>query len=222
MSFQKDRRLSVSTKLFRRTVSLGHRRLRFSFQINDFKDQDRDKPAKPFNARSRRRRCLPPLIFRVKQFFLKNFLSTLPIPKDRRRRLSKESQTPSQQGFSTFSAKLETEAPSHRSRPARFRTPRPARFQASGGYTDPSPSPQDKNDRFTNYLDERESKSAAQNRTPPSPYIEGRQITSTSPRRPPSRLNTQGGEILRHPHLMTQQTRPTRRDGRSNALLFHI
>ncbi len=148
MSFQKDRRLSVSTKLFRRTVSLGHRRLRFSFQINDFKDQDRNKPAKPFSARSRRRRCLPPLIFRVKQFFLKNFLSTLPNPKDRRRRLSKESRTPSQQGFSTFSAKLETEAPPHRSRPARFRTPRPARFQASGGYTDPSPSPQDKNDQF--------------------------------------------------------------------------
>jgi len=148
MSFQKDRRLSVSTKLFRRTVSLGHRRLRFSFQINDFKDQDRNKPAKPFSARSRRRRCLPPLIFRVKQFFLKNFLSTLPNPKARRRRLSKESQTPSQQGFSTFSAKLETEAPPHRSRPARLRTPRPARFQASGGYTDPTPSPQDKNDQF--------------------------------------------------------------------------
>ena len=111
MSFQKDRRLSVSTKLFRRTASLGHRRLRFSFQINDFKDQDRNKPAKPFSARSRRRRCLPPLIFRVKQFFLKNFLSTLPNPKDRRRRLSKESRSPSQQGFSTFSAKLETEAP---------------------------------------------------------------------------------------------------------------
>ncbi|MNV16107.1 hypothetical protein D3C71_1068610 [compost metagenome] len=142
---------------FRRT-SLGHRRLRFSFQINDFKDQDRNKPAKPFSARSRRRRCLPPLIFRVNQFFLKNFFNTPEARRPRRRRLSKESRTSSQQGFSTFSAKLETEAPPYRSRPARFRTPRPARLQASGGYTDPSPSPQDKNDLFANYLAEPESK----------------------------------------------------------------
>jgi len=206
---------------FRRT-SPGHRRLRFSFQINDFKDPNRSRPAQPFNARSRRRRCLPPLIFRVNQFFLKNFFNTPEARRPRRRRLSKESRTSSQQGFSTFSAKLETEAPPYRSRPARLRTPQPARFQASGGYTDPSPSPQDKNDRFTNYLDEQESKSAAQNRTPPSPYIEGRQITPAAQHQPPSHLHAQGGKILRHPRLMTQQTRSSRRDGRSIALLFHI
>ena len=109
---------------FRRT-SPGHRRLRFSFQINDFKDPNRSRPAQPFNARSRRRRCLPPLIFRVNQFFLKNFFNTPEARRPRRRRLSKESRTSSQQGFSTFSAKLETEAPPYRSRPARFRTPGP-------------------------------------------------------------------------------------------------
>ena len=50
--------------------SLGHRRLRFSFQINDFKDQDRKN----------RPHCLAPVsggggdvvasVFRVKRFFL--------------------------------------------------------------------------------------------------------------------------------------------------------
>ena len=50
--------------------SLGHRRLRFSFQINDFKDQDRKN----------RPHCLAPVsggggdvvapVFHVKQFFL--------------------------------------------------------------------------------------------------------------------------------------------------------
>ncbi|MCC5641150.1 hypothetical protein LC593_36080, partial [Nostoc sp. CHAB 5844] len=49
--------------------SLGHRRLRFSFQINDFKDQDRKN----------RPHCLAPVsggggdvvasVFRVKRFF---------------------------------------------------------------------------------------------------------------------------------------------------------
>ena len=33
-----------------------------------------------------------------------------------------------------------------------------ARFRARGGYTDPAPSPQASNDRFTNYLNEPESR----------------------------------------------------------------
>ena len=37
-------------------LSLGHRRLRFSFQINDFKDQGAGDRLQPFSARLRRRR----------------------------------------------------------------------------------------------------------------------------------------------------------------------
>ena len=53
--FKKDRRCQ-----YRRNnpegLSLGHRRLRFSFQINDFKDQRTGEPIRPFSARLRRRR----------------------------------------------------------------------------------------------------------------------------------------------------------------------
>jgi hypothetical protein len=73
--FKKTAVVSVDYKP--RRVSLGHRRLRFSFQINDFKDQTRRPPE----------RLTPVLggggylnhpVFRVKQFFLKNF-STRPL-----------------------------------------------------------------------------------------------------------------------------------------------
>src|SRR5690606_24020734 len=100
MSFQKDRSCQCRLK-FRRT-SLGHRRLRVSFQINDFKDQDRIN----------RPNCLAPVrggggylaapVFGVKQFFLKNFLFTKPLREERRRRLSSESRSPCQPGLSAF------------------------------------------------------------------------------------------------------------------------
>ena len=51
---QKDRRCQCRLT-FRRT-SLEHRRLRFSFQINDFKDPGTDLSVPPFIARLRRRR----------------------------------------------------------------------------------------------------------------------------------------------------------------------
>ena len=95
----------------------------FLFPDQRFQRPKPEKPAKPFNARSRRRRCLTPLIFRVNQFFLKNFFNTPEARRPRRRRLSKESRTSSQQGFSTFSEKLETEAPPSQIPPGPFPNP---------------------------------------------------------------------------------------------------
>ena len=100
MSFQKDRRLSVSTKVpknFARTPPPA-----FLFPDQRFQRPGPEEPAKPFNARSRRRRCLPPLIFRVNQFFLKNFLNTPETRRPRRRRLSNEGRSHCQPGFSAF------------------------------------------------------------------------------------------------------------------------
>ena len=79
--------------------SLGHRRLRFSFQINDFKDQDRKN----------RPHCFAPVVggggdvvasdFRVKWFFLKKNLGLRCGPGGLRRRLPKEGRTSCQPGF---------------------------------------------------------------------------------------------------------------------------
>jgi len=54
VSFQKDR--SCQCRDSSEEPSLGHRRLRFSFQINDFKDQGAGDRLQPFIARLRRRR----------------------------------------------------------------------------------------------------------------------------------------------------------------------
>ena len=154
MSFQKDRRLSVSTKVpknFARTPPPA-----FLFPDQRFQRPKPVKPAEPFSASSRRRRCLAPLIFRVKQFFLKNFSNTPETRRPRRRRLSNEDRFPSQPGFSAFS-QTQKPKPSNPLRKTRRRPSRPARFRASGGYTDTAPNPQPLNDSFTNYLNERES-----------------------------------------------------------------
>ena len=126
MSFQKDR--SCQCRLINpEGLSLGHRRLRFSFQINDFKDQDRKN----------RPNCLAPVrggggylaapVFRVKQFFLKNFLFTKPLREERRRRLSSEGRSPCQPGFSAF---------------LRFPKPKLRRPQQTAGKTERHPSTQ--------------------------------------------------------------------------------
>jgi len=60
--FSKRPQLSVSSIMNPLRVPLEHRRLRFSFQINDFKDQTR-RPSELFNARSRRRRLSKPPSF---------------------------------------------------------------------------------------------------------------------------------------------------------------
>jgi hypothetical protein len=129
MSFQKDR--SCQCRLINpEGLSLGHRRLRFSFQINDFKDQDRKN----------RPNCLAPVrggggylaapVFRVKQFFLKNFLFTKPLREERRRRLSSEGRSPCQPGFSAF---------------LRFPKPKLRRPQQTAGKTERHPSTQSSN-----------------------------------------------------------------------------
>ena len=162
MSFQKDRRLSVSTKVpknFARTPPPA-----FLFPDQRFQRPKPVKPAEPFSASSRRRLCLAPLIFRVKQFFLKNFSNTPETRRPRRRRLSNEDRFPSQPGFSAFSQTRKPK-PSNPLRKARRRPSRPARFRASGGYTDPPPSPQAHNDGFANYLTEPESWSARKERS---------------------------------------------------------
>ena len=154
MSFQKDRRLSVSTKVpknFARTPPPA-----FLFPDQRFQRPQPAKPAKPFNARSRRRRCLAPLIFRVNPFFLKNFLNTPEAQGPRRRRPSKEDQSPCQPGLSALPQTREPRLPNPL-RQARLRPQRPARFQASGGYTDTAPTPQPSNDKYANYLNEPES-----------------------------------------------------------------
>jgi hypothetical protein len=117
--------------------SLGHRRLRFSFQINDFKDRGTGGPIQPFNARLRRRRGFSRLgrqcqallsknftsqsparkvggggrlvapDFRVKWFFLKKNLGLRRGPGGLRRRLPKEGTTPCQPDFSAILRSLE-------------------------------------------------------------------------------------------------------------------
>lgn len=61
VSFQKDR--SCQCRDSSEEPSLGHRRLRFSFQINDFKDPGTGEPIPPFSARLRRRRRCSRLAF---------------------------------------------------------------------------------------------------------------------------------------------------------------
>ena len=117
-------------------LSLGHRRLRFSFQINDFKDPGTGEPIPPFSARLRRRRRCSRLAFPcqavipkknlfsaarpeamealfsasfscVKWFFLKKNLCLQTTLEGRRRRLSKEGRSPCQPGFFSHFAEQE-------------------------------------------------------------------------------------------------------------------
>lgn len=139
VSFQKDRRCQCRDNL--EGLSPGHRRLRFSFQINDFKDPEPEarshRLAPGFGGggdvvaslspvkRSFRRMISfqrPRLAARealfsasfscVKWFFLKKNLCLQDRPGGRRRRLSKEGRSPCQPGFSAILR-------SGRSRPSR-------------------------------------------------------------------------------------------------------
>ena len=75
VSFQKDR--SCQCRDSSEKPSLGHRRLRFSFQINDFKDPEpEDRPHRLAPG------CggggdVVASVFSVKRFFVKNFLFTV-------------------------------------------------------------------------------------------------------------------------------------------------
>jgi len=130
VSFQKDR--SCQCRDSSEEPSLGHRRLRFSFQINDFKDPEpEDRPhrlapgcggggdvvASLSRVKRSFRRTTPfprphlparealfsASFFCVKRFFLKKNLSLQPRPGGRRRRLSRESRSSCQPGFSAIS-----------------------------------------------------------------------------------------------------------------------
>jgi hypothetical protein len=102
MSFQKDRSCQCRLKQFRRTVFARTPPPAFLFPDQRFqRPRPEDRP-----------NCLAPVrggggylaapVFGVKQFFLKNFLFTKPSPEERRRRLSSESRSPCQPGFSAF------------------------------------------------------------------------------------------------------------------------
>ena len=154
MSFQKDRRLSVSTKVpknFARTPPPA-----FLFPDQRFQRPKPAKPAEPFGARSRRRRCLAPLIFRVKQFFLKNFSNTPETRRPRRRRPSKESQSPSQPNHPTF---------------LKFQTPKLLEPQKTDKRSEEAPTPA--NQRFDRSAEpsrsNRQKQEAFQLPTPPKP-----------------------------------------------------
>ena len=60
--------------------SLGHRRLRFSFQINDFKDQDRKNRTPLFSAGGRRRRRCSRLGSLCQELLLEEVLGAVPNP----------------------------------------------------------------------------------------------------------------------------------------------
>ena len=60
--------------------SLGHRRLRFSFQINDFKDQDRKNRTPLFSAGGRRRRRFSRLGSLCQELLLEEVLAAVPNP----------------------------------------------------------------------------------------------------------------------------------------------
>lgn len=137
--FKKTADVSVDDNL--EGLSPGHRRLRFSFQINDFKDPDRRFPAPPFSARGRRRRrfsrlgfpcqavlseknlfsaarpeasearCLAPHFPASSGYFQKKNHSVQGRPGGRRRRLSSESRSPCQPGFSAISRIVKPEPP---------------------------------------------------------------------------------------------------------------
>ena len=100
MSFQKDRRLSVSTKVpknFARTPPPA-----FLFPDQRFQRPEAETPPNRLTPVPGGGGVLDASVFRVKQFFLKNFLFTKPLRKERRRRLSSESRSPCQPGFSAF------------------------------------------------------------------------------------------------------------------------
>ena len=94
---QKDRRCQCRLT-FRRT-SLEHRRLRFSFQINDFKDPGTDLSVPPFIARLRRRRRFSRLGDPCQAVLFAKNLFSLADPgnsRNRRRRRSTDPPSPRQ------------------------------------------------------------------------------------------------------------------------------
>ena len=147
--FSKRPQLSVSRQSL--GLSLGHRRLRFSFQINDFKDpepEDRSHRLAPgcggggdvvaslsrvkryFRRRTSFQRPRPETreaLFSasfscVKWFFLKKNLCLQTALEGRRRRLSKEGRSPCQPGF--FSHFAGTEIRRLRAAKNRLESPR--------------------------------------------------------------------------------------------------
>ena len=103
VSFQKDRSCQCHLFGLHKEVPLEHRRLRFSFQINDFKDQTR-RPSEHFSASSRRRQSfkLPSFLCQAVLFkeLFEHFRNQL--RQFRRRRVSTDPHPPCQPDLSIF------------------------------------------------------------------------------------------------------------------------
>ena len=251
MSFQKDRRLSVSTKVpknFARTPPPA-----FLFPDQRFQ---RPKPAKPaglFSAGPRRRRRSRRLSFPCQAVLFKElsflrsrsrrsggggYLMKADLLVNQAFRPFRRSGNQSIPGCTTVEPVSELAA---------------ARFRARGGYTEPALNPQASNDRFANYLNEPESRkrrlrprSPALNRPLPGHKAENSSAarqpvwrrTETAPRhhthrspqtrgRTPAEAHTISppidlGKMLRQTCITQAWMRANRPQWRRSALFFHI
>ena len=127
---QKDRRCRCRLT-FRRT-SLEHRRLRFSFQINDFKDPGTGEPVPPFNARLRRRRRFSRLGDPCQAVLFAKNLFSLPAPETlerttRNRRRRRSTDPPSLRQAVLFTKEPLSEDPTRKPEEAAiYRPPNPS------------------------------------------------------------------------------------------------
>jgi len=208
MSFQKDRRLSVSTKVpknFARTPPPA-----FLFPDQRFQRPKPVKPAQPFSARLRRRRCLAPLIFRVNQFFLKNFLNT-PKPKDPGGGgLLRKTNPLVNQAFQPFRKPENQGSQIHFAKPVSGPSAPPVSKRAADIRTQPRLH----NPQMTNMRTISTNQSPRQDATP-----------SAFAPRPATRMigrTIQGGEILRHTSHSKDLTRTDRPETNTDAFFFHI
>lgn len=158
--FKKTADCQCRTNSSKRTVSLGHRRLRFSFQINDFKDQGHQGLSDCLAPVCGGGGCLNRFVFRVKHFFLKKFSTTSKPSEDRSEGggYLPIHQLPVNPIFRSFSNPIQRPNPKKQKqnhqpikgqtiqflgrRPVPANPSGPARHRASGRYTHTPRSPQ--------------------------------------------------------------------------------
>lgn len=138
---QKDRRCQCRNDSSEEP-SLEHRRLRFSFQINDFKDPGTDLSVPPFIARLRRRRRFSRLGDPCQAvLFAKNLFSPTDPGNSRNRRRRRSTDPPTPRQAVLFTKEPLSEDPARRPEEAAiYRPPIPS----STGFSKPPQNPGDK------------------------------------------------------------------------------
>ena len=169
---QKDRRCQCRLT-FRRT-SLEHRRLRFSFQINDFKDPGTDLSVPPFIARLRRRRRFSRLGDPCQAvLFAKNLFSPTDPGNSRNRRRRRSTDPPSPRQAVLFTKEPLSEDPARRPEEAAiYRPPIPS----STGFLKPPQTAKPKPHNPQKTAPETQPKGQAPDKTNNSDSVEARNL----------------------------------------------